>query len=169
MKTISSVLLCTLLLMACSKPPAKIEINSADYQVQSATQLQQRFDALNAKLASDFVRFKQVESNAFSHPFALDVHNLQTLNQHVPAGSSLKSTKVAYCTLMNDYFAQMYHLGHYNLHLVAQIQLPNTKNEDLNANFSSADQFYHFILDRYTSYRQVQQMMGYGCNLKAAL
>ena len=34
---------------------------------------------------------------------------------------------------------------------------------------SSGLHFYTFILDRYTTYRQVQQTMGYGCNLKAAL
>ena len=71
--------------------------------------------------------------------------------------------------MMNGYFAEMYRLGHYNLNLVNDIQLPNTEKEDLKANFSTADQFYTFILDRYTSYRQVQQTMNYGCNLKAAL
>ena len=76
---------------------------------------------------------------------------------------------MAYCDMMNGYFAEMYRLGHYNLNLVNDIQLPNAEKEDLKANFSTADQFYTFILDRYTSYRQVQQTMNYGCNLKAAL
>ena len=29
--------------------------------------------------------------------------------------------------------------------------------------------FYDFILNRYTSYRQAQEIMGFGCNLKEAL
>ena len=71
--------------------------------------------------------------------------------------------------MMNAYFADMYRLGHYNLELVDDIQLPNAANENLKDNFSNVDHFYTFILDRYTTYRQVQQTMGYGCNLKAAL
>lgn len=71
--------------------------------------------------------------------------------------------------MMNGYFAEMYRLGHYNLNLVDKIQLPKAENEDLKSNFASSDQFYTFILDRYTAYRQVQQTMNYGCNLKAAL
>ena len=60
-------------------------------------------------------------------------------------------------------------MGYYTLILVNLIQLPVAENEDLKSNFASSDQFYTFILDRYTTYRQVQQTMNYGCNLKAAL
>ena len=70
---------------------------------------------------------------------------------------------------MNGYFAEMYRLGHYNLELLDQIQLPQAQQENLKQNFANADNFYDFILNRYTSYRQVQQTMNYGCNLKAAL
>ena len=169
MKVWLSTLALGLTLTACSQEPEKVEVDPAQYQVKNAQELQQRFDTLNQKLATDFSQFKKVESIAFEHQFPLDVNNLRTLNQHLVASTALKSSKMAYCDMMNGYFAEMYRLGHYNLNLVNDIQLPNTEKEDLKANFSTADQFYTFILDRYTSYRQVQQTMNYGCNLKAAL
>ena len=157
-------------LVACSNPQKTQEnIDSKQYQVQDAAALQQRIDALNAKLAQDFKQFKQVESIAFAHQFPLDVNNLQTLNQHLVASTALKPTKAGYCDMMNGYFAEMYRLGHYNLELLDQIQLPQAQQENLKQNFANADNFYDFILNRYTSYRQVQQTMNYGCNLKAAL
>ncbi|WP_347454147.1 hypothetical protein [Acinetobacter thermotolerans] len=158
-----------LMLVACSEEAQKAEVDPKQYQVQSAQELQQRFEALNQKLATDFAQFKKVESIAFAHQFPLDVNNLQTLNQHLVASTALKPTKIAYCDMMNGYFAEMYRLGHHNLNLLNTVKLPNAEKENLKADFSSADQFYTFILDRYTSYRQVQQVMNYGCNLKAAL
>ena len=71
--------------------------------------------------------------------------------------------------MMNGYFAEMYHLGHQNLSLIGQLQLPHAQYEDLAKSFANADQFYDFILNRYTSYRQAQEIMGFGCNLKEAL
>lgn len=156
-------------LTACSKEPQKPVVDPVKYQVQTAQELQQRFDALNSQLAQDFQKFKKLESIAFSHQFPLDVNNLQTLNRHLVSSTALKPSKIAYCDMMNAYFADMYRLGHYNLELVDDIQLPNAANENLKDNFSNADHFYTLILDRYTTYRQVQQTMGYGCNLKAAL
>jgi hypothetical protein len=157
-------------LTACSaEQEPKPVVNPKNYQVENAQQLQQRFDALNTKLAADFAQFKKVESIAFSHQLPLDVNNLQTLNQHPVSRTALKPSKVAYCGMMNGYFAEMYRLGHYNLDLVDKIKLPHAEKENLKTSFASADQFYTFILDRYTSYRQVQQTMNYGCNLKAAL
>ncbi|PJI30559.1 hypothetical protein [Acinetobacter pseudolwoffii] len=156
-------------LTACSKEPQKPVVDPVKYQVQTAQKLQQRFDALNSQLAQDFQKFKKLESIAFSHQFPLDVNNLQTLNRHLVSSTALKPSKIAYCDMMNAYFADMYRLGHYNLELVDDIQLPNAANENLKDNFSNVDHFYTFILDRYTTYRQVQQTMGYGCNLKAAL
>ncbi|MDM1324653.1 hypothetical protein [Acinetobacter pseudolwoffii] len=156
-------------LTACSKEPQKPVVDPVKYQVQTAQELQQRFDALNSQLAQDFQKFKKLESIAFSHQFPLDVNNLQTLNRHLVSSTALKPSKIAYCDMMNAYFADMYRLGHYNLELVDDIQLPNAANENLKDNFSNADHFYTFILDCYTTYRQVQQTMGYGCNLKAAL
>ena len=156
-------------LAACSAEQQKVAVDPGKYQVKSAQELQQRFDDLNSKLAQDFQQFKKLESIAFSHQLPLDVNNLQTLNQHPVSRTALKSSKVAYCDMMNVYFAEMYRLGHYNLNLVDKIQLPKAENEDLKSNFASSDQFYTFILDRYTTYRQVQQTMNYGCNLKAAL
>ncbi len=156
-------------LTACSEQPQKPVVDPAKYQVQTAQELQQRFNVLNVQLAQDFQKFKKVESIAFAHQFPLDVNNLQSLNQHLVSSTALKPSKIAYCDMMNSYFADMFRLGHYNLELVDDIKLPNAKNENLKANFSDADHFYTFILDRYTTYRQVQQTMGYGCNLKAAL
>lgn len=157
------------LLAACSNEPKQAAIDPAQYQVKSAQVLQQRFDVLNTKLTEDFAKFKKIESNAFAHQYPFDANELQKLNMHLVASTSLKPTKIAYCDMMNAYFAEMYRLGHYNLDLLSAIQLPRAEKEDLKADFASADQFYNFILDRYTSYRQVQQTMNYGCNLKAAL
>ena len=70
---------------------------------------------------------------------------------------------------MNHYFSEMYHLGHVNLALVKDVKLPNAANEDLSQVFANADQFYDFIINRYTTYKQAQETMQYGCNLKAAL
>lgn len=44
-------------------------VDPAKYQVQTAQELQQRFDALNVQLAQDFQKFKKVESIAFAHQF----------------------------------------------------------------------------------------------------
>ncbi len=111
-------------LIACSNPQETQEnIDPKQYQVQDAAALQQRIDALNAKLAQDFKQFKQVESIAFAHQFPLDVNNLQTLNQHLVASTALKPTKIAYCDMMNGYFAELYRLGHYNLDLLKDVKL----------------------------------------------
>ncbi|WP_227509891.1 hypothetical protein [Acinetobacter sp. NCu2D-2] len=154
--------------VGCQEQP-KQQVNADHYRVQTVQELQQRFNHLNNKLTSDFTQFKKVESNAFAHQYPFDANNLQSLNQHLLASTALKSTKVAYCGMMNHYFAEMFRLGHYNLNLVDAIELPNAKAEDLKVSFNNADQFYDFILNRYTTYRQVQQTMNYGCNLKAAL
>lgn len=166
MTLVSSVLW----IAACSNSePATSKVNMAAYQVENAAALQQGFNQLNTKLATDFKHFKQVESQAFSNQSALDVNDLSTLDLHLVASTALKPTKVAYCNLMNGYFAEMYRLGHANLSLLKSVQLPHTEQENLVQDFASVDQFYDFILNRYSSYRQVQQVMGYGCNLKAAL
>lgn len=157
-------------LSACSNPQqTQVKIDPKQYQVQDATALQQRIDALNVKLAQDFKQFKQVENIAFAHQFPLDVNNLQTLNQHLVASTALKPTKIAYCDMMNGHFAELYRLGHYNLDFLKDVKLPRAEQENLTENFANAESYYDFILNRYTSYRQVQQTMGYGCNLKAAL
>ena len=169
MKVWFGILTASMFAVACSSEVKQVEIDPAQYQVKSAQELQQRFQALNSKLTSDFAQFKKVESNAFAHQYAFDANELKKLNMHLVASTSLKSTKVAYCDMMNGYFAEMYRLGHFNLNLINDVKLPNAPNENLKDNFSSTDHFYNFILDRYTSYRQVQQTMNYGCNLKAAL
>ena len=171
MKALFCGALLTLMGLAACSNEAQVQqpIDPQQYQVQDAAELQQRIHALNIKLAQDFKQFKQVESIAFSHQFSLDVDNLQTLNQHLVSSTALKPTKIAYCDMMNGYFAELYRLGHYNLDVLQDVQLPQAEKENLRANFANSESYYDFILNRYTSYRQVQQTMGYGCNLKAAL
>lgn len=165
-----ATLIASVVFTGCSKTEdAKPIVNASQYKVDSAEALQKRFVQLNENFAVDFKKFKQTESVAFAHQFPLDVNDLKTLNMHLVASTSLKPTKIAYCDLMNGYFAEMYRLGHYNLQLINDIKLPNADKENLQQDFSSVDSFYDFILNRYTTYRQVQQVMGYGCNLKAAL
>ncbi len=165
-----TTLIASIVFTGCSKTEeAKTVVNESQYKVKDVATLQTRFEQLNGKLATDFKKFKQTESMAFAQQLPLDVNNLKTLNMHLVASTSLKPTKLAYCDLMNGYFTEMYRLGHYNLQLVKDVKLPNAGNENLQTNFSSSDQFYDFILNRYTTYRQVQQIMGYGCNLKEAL
>ncbi|EPF72806.1 hypothetical protein [Acinetobacter indicus] len=167
---VGAVLLTITGLTACGPHEAEqVQVQPEQYQVASAEQLQQRFSALNRQLEADFQQFKQLESIAFAQQFPLDADNLMTLNQHLVSSTALKPTKAGYCDMMNGYFAEMYRLGHYNLELLDQIQLPQAQQENLKQNFANADNFYNFILNRYTSYRQVQQTMNYGCNLKAAL
>lgn len=169
MKIRLGIVAASFLLLACSNDQEEILIDPTQYQVKTPVELQQRIDQLNHQLETDFLAFKKKEMNAFAHQFPLDSNNLNTLNQHLVASTSLKPTKVAYCDLMNSYFSDLYRLGQVNLNLLDQIELSNAKNENLKVIFSNSDEFYHFILDRYTTYRQVQQTMGYGCNLKAAL
>lgn len=156
-------------LSACSSstPPAPVDVKN--YQVADTAQLQQRFAQLNQKLVRDFKQLKQTESVAFSDQSDLDAHDLRTLNLHLVSQNALKPSKIAYCKVMNQHFSEMYRLGHYNLKLVSGIELPNAKNENLVQVFQEPDQFYQFIIQRYTTYRQVQEGMGYGCNLAAAL
>ncbi|OTG82732.1 hypothetical protein B9T33_04585 [Acinetobacter sp. ANC 5054] len=165
-----ATVLTTVMLTACSaNEQEKKTLNPQSYQVADRAALQQRFEQLNQKLASDFAQLKKVESLAFSDQSALDVNNLKSLNQHFVASTALKPSKVAYCDVMNGYFAEMYHLGHFNLDKVNAVKLPNAGNEDLSQVFANSDQFYDFIINRYTTYKQAQETMQYGCNLKAAL
>lgn len=165
-----ATLIASVAFIGCSKTEeVKPVIDESKYKVADVATLQTRFEQLNKKLSLDFKQFKKDESIAFAHQLPLDVDNLKTLNMHLVASTSLKPTKVAYCDLMNGYFTEMYRLGHYNLNLVKELKLPNVAQENLQQDFSSADLFYDFILNRYTTYRQVQQVMGYGCNLKEAL
>ncbi|MDY6482093.1 hypothetical protein SKM54_06500 [Acinetobacter faecalis] len=165
-----TTLIASIVFTGCSKTEeAKTVVNESQYKVKDVATLQTRFEQLNEKLATDFKQFKQTQSMAFAQQLPLDVNDLKTLNMHLVASTSLKPTKLAYCDLMNGYFTEMYRLGHYNLQLLKDVKLPNAANENLQTNFSSSDQFYDFILNRYTTYRQVQQIMGYGCNLKEAL
>lgn len=163
---ILATLISTLVLSACSSSEQnETQIDPQKYQVQDVVSLQQRFDLLNQKLSKDYQAFKKTNSIAFSDQSVFDSHQLKTLNLHAVSRTSLKPVKTAYCEMMNGYFSEMYHLGHQNLSLMGQLQLPHAQHE----NFANADQFYDFILNRYTSYRQAQEIMGFGCNLKEAL
>ena len=158
------------MLVACSSSEqAAVKLDITQYQVADAGVLQQRFNHLNQQLSEDYQLFKRNNNIAFSDQSILDVNQLQSLHLHAVSRSSLKPVKQAYCEMMNDYFVQMYYLGHQNINLLSQTQWPKIKNQDLIKDFSSADQFYDFILNRYTHYRQAQEIMGFGCNLKEAL
>lgn len=165
-----ATLILSVVLSACSSSEQqKIQIDPQKYKVQDAASLQQRFESLNQQLSKDYQAFKKSNNIAFSDQSLLDVNQLQTLNLHAVSSTSLKPVKQAYCQMMNGYFAEMYQLGHQNLNIIGQVKLPHTQGEKLSKNFADADQFYDFILNRYTSYRQAQEIMGFGCNLKAAL
>jgi outer membrane murein-binding lipoprotein Lpp len=167
---ILATLIASLALAACSSSEQhKTQINPEQYKVQDVASLQQRFDLLNQQLSSDYQTFKKNNNIAFSDQSVLDVNQLKTLNLHAVSSTSLKPVKQAYCEMMNEYFAEMYHWGHQNPKLIGQVKLPHAQDEDLSKSFADADQFYDFILNRYTTYRQAQEIMGFGCNLKAAL
>ena len=166
---ICMTLIVSIFLGGCAEEKMNEPVDVNAYKVSDLNQLQARYNQLNTKLAADFKQFKQVENIAFSNQYPLDTNNLKTLNIHLVASTALKPTKIAYCDLMNGYFTEMYRLGHYNLNLVNGLKLPYTDKENLRQDFSTTEQFYDFILNRYTTYRQVQEVMGYGCNLKAAL
>lgn len=167
---ILATLVSSVVVSACSSSEQqKIHIDPKKYKVQDAASLQQRFETLNQQLSKDYQAFKKSNNIAFSDQSVLDVNQLQTLNLHAVSSTSLKPVKQAYCQMMNRYFAEMYQLGHQNLNIIGQVKLPHAQAENLSKNFADADQFYDFILNRYTSYRQSQEIMGFGCNLKAAL
>jgi len=167
---IFATLISSLLFSACSSSEQhKTQIDPQQYKVHDVASLQQRFETLNQQLSKNYQAFKKTNNIAFSDQSVLDVNQLKTLDQNAVSRTSLKPVKQAYCDMMNGYFAQMYHLGNQNLNLIGQVQLPNMQAEDLAKNFANADQFYDFILNHYTTYRQAQEIMGYGCNLKAAL
>lgn len=165
-----ATLILSVVLSACSSSEQqKIQIDPQKYKVQDAASLQQRFESLNQQLSKDYQAFKKSNNIAFSDQSILDVNQLQTLNLHAVSSTSLKPVKQAYCQMMNGYFAEMYQLGHQNLNIIGQVELPHAQGENLSKKFADADQFYDFILNHYTSYRQAQEIMGFGCNLKAAL
>lgn len=170
MRFILVTLILSSMLVACSSSEqAAVKLDTTQYQVADAGVLQQRFNHLNQQLSEDYQLFKKNNNIAFSDQSILDVNQLQSLHLHAVSRSSLKPVKQAYCEMMNDYFVQMYHLGNQNLDLMPQIQLPHVSAQNLAKDFSSAAAFYDFVLNRYSSYRQAQEIMGLGCNLKHAL
>ena len=164
-----TLILSTMLVACSSSEQAAVKLDITQYQVADAGVLQQRFNHLNQQLSEDYQLFKKNNNIAFSDQSILDVNQLQSLHLHAVSRSSLKPVKQAYCEMMNDYFVQMYHLGNQNLDLMPQIQLPHVAAQNLAKDFSSAAAFYDFVLNRYSSYRQAQEIMGLGCNLKHAL
>lgn len=164
-----TLILSTMLVACSSSEQAAVKLDTTQYQVADAGVLQQRFNHLNQQLSEDYQLFKKNNNIAFSDQSILDVNQLQSLHLHAVSRSSLKPVKQAYCEMMNDYFVQMYHLGNQNLDLMPQIQLPHVSAQNLAKDFSSAAAFYDFVLNRYSSYRQAQEIMGLGCNLKHAL
>ena len=164
-----TLILSTMLVACSSSEQTAVKLDITQYKVADAGVLQQRFNHLNQQLSEDYQLFKRNNNIAFSDQSILDVKQLQSLHLHAVSRSSLKPVKQAYCEMMNDYFVQMYHLGNQNLDLMPQIQLPHVAAQNLVKDFSSAAAFYDFVLNRYSSYRQAQEIMGLGCNLKHAL
>lgn len=163
-------ILSSLIFSACaSEKQPQAEIDPASYIVKDADELQQKIDLLNKHLAQDYQQFKKKEYIAFSDQSALNTADLKTLDLHAVSATSLKPTKEGYCKMMNTYFNELYRLGHYNLNFVDAIQMNHAPKENLKQKFENADQFYTFILDEHTTYKQAQQIMGFGCNLRAAL
>lgn len=163
-------ILSSLFISACfSEEQQKAEVDPQIYAAKDAQDLQRRIDQLNGRLAQEFQQFKQKESFAFSDQSALDAANLRTLNLHPVSSTSLKPTKEAYCVMMNGYFNELYRLGHYNLNLLDAVKMNNAPKIGLKQKFENADQFYKFILDEHSSYKQAQQVMGFGCNLRGTL
>ena len=149
---ICATLISSLLFSACSSSEQhKAPVDPQQYKVQDAASLQQRFETLNQQLSKDYQAFKKTNNIAFSDQSVLDVNQLKTLDQNAVSRTSLKPVKQAYCEMMNGYFAEMYHLGNQNLNLIGQVQLPNMQAEDLEKSFANTDQFYDFILNRYTT------------------
>ena len=166
----AATILSSLFISACfSEEQQKAEVDPKIYAAKDAQDLQRRIDQLNGRLAQEFRQFKQKESFAFSDQSALDTANLRTLNLHPVSSTSLKPTKEAYCVMMNGYFNELYRLGHYNLNLLDAVKMNNAPKTGLKQKFENADQFYKFILDEHSSYKQAQQVMGFGCNLRGTL
>jgi hypothetical protein len=165
----ASVLLCTVLTACSQNEKPQAEIDTAAYRVQNTQDLQHKIDNLNTQLSTDFQNFKKTESLAFSDQAVLDVNNLKTLHLHAVSSTSLKPTKEAYCKMMNAYFNELYRLGHFNLNVLDGVVLDGAAQKDLKQKFATADAFYAYALSDYSSYKQAQQIMGFGCNLREAL
>ena len=173
---VTAAVLSSVLLAACSNGETSktdgskaMDVSAAAYTVQDAAKLQQRIAALNAELANSYQQMKRQNAYAFSDSSALNADDLTTLNVQAVSATALKPVKENYCTVMNGYFNELYRLGHFNLNLLDGIAMANAPKTGLRQQFENADTFYRFILEQHTSYKQAQQLMGFGCNLRAAL
>lgn len=165
----AAVFLCAVLTACTQDQKPQAEIDAAAYRVQNTQDLQRKIDQLNAQFSKDFQNFKKTESLAFSDQSVLDVNNFKTLHLHAVSSTSLKPTKDAYCKMMNAYFNELYRLGHFNLNVLDGAVLNGKAQTGLKPKFAAADAFYAYALDDYSSYKQAQQIMGFGCNLRDAL
>ena len=156
-------------LMACTDQQPVVKVNAADYQVADQTSLENRLQARNTQFAEDFTAFKKAHSQAFSTQKPVTEADLKKLHMHAVGATALKPTKEAYCSMMNGYFSDIYRLGHFNLAYIETVAVLNGAGEDAQENFANPEAFYNLVMERATTYRQAQQLMGYGCNLKAAL
>ena len=156
-------------LTACSTEDKIPTVNAADYQVTDQASLHVRLQQLDQKFAQDFQGLKQQHNTAFSTQKTVTAQDLQQLHMHAVSTTSLKETKEAYCAVMNGYFSEVYRLGHFNLSHLANLKLLNVQPQDAQEDFANPEAFYNLVMDRATTYRQAQQTMGFGCNLKAAL
>lgn len=157
-------------LSGCNQDEASVqEIQPETYTVQSVQALEQRLVQLNEKLSADYLQMKQIYGYAFSNTTALDANNLKSLNVQAVSATALKPVKEHYCSLMNGYFAELYRLGRFNLTVVETIKLNNAPTKGLATQFVNTASFYQFVMEEHSTYKQAQQLMGFGCNLRAAL
>ena len=168
-KTWALLVVITTGLIACADQKTSVQVNAADYQVADQATLEKRLQARNAQFAEDFTAFKKAHSHAFSTQKPVTEAELKKLHMHAVGATALKPTKEAYCSMMNGYFSDIYRLGHFNLAYIQNVTVLDRAAEDAQENFANPDAFYKLVMERATTYRQAQQLMGYGCNLKAAL
>ncbi|RKG31103.1 hypothetical protein D7V32_09470 [Acinetobacter tianfuensis] len=166
----AAALIGSIFLVGCveDNTPAQA-LNPELYSVQNASQLQQKIADLNVKLADDYMQMKQMYGYAFSNTFALNADDLKTLNAQAVSATALKPVKEHYCSMMNGYFNELYRYGHFNQNLMDDVVLNNASAVGLADHFKNAASFYQFVMEEHSTYKQAQQLMGFGCNLRGAL
>lgn len=170
MKLIAAAAVLSVMMAGCTEPkPEQVQVDINKYRVNDAPALQARLDELNAKLVQEYAQMKHQNAYAFADGSALDASDLMTLNMQAVSATALKPVKENYCAVMNNYFNELYRLGHFNIQLLPDVQIKHAPQQNLAQTFLNAQNFYQFILNDYSSYKQAQQQMGLGCNLLAAL
>ena len=159
----------SVLFAGCSSQDSSVKIQADAYRVSDQTALNAKLDHFNQQLETSFANFKKTHYSAFSTQNAVSVKNLNQLHMHAVSATALKTTKQAYCEMMNGYFADIYRLGYFNSTLLGHVNILNVDLEHAQSTFSSANAYYNFVMEQATTYRQAQQIMNFGCNLKSSL